>query len=53
MASQMYPLPTIHISFSHSCNAAECMSREKLKSEDSGWSGGDCTGPCQEKMAFY
>ena len=27
--------------------------REKLKSEDSGWSGGDCTGPCQEKMAFY
>ena len=53
--ASLYPLPTIRLSFLQ-CSAAECMSPwkvEKLKSEDSGWSGGDCTGPCQEKMAFY
>ena len=45
-----YPL-----SVSHSYNAMQqnVWAVEKLKSEDSGWSGGDCTGPCQEKMAFY
>ena len=45
-----YPL-----SVSHSYNAMQqnVWAGEKLKSEDSGWSGGDCTGPCQEKMAFY
>ena len=42
-------VPTICLSFIQ-CNVAEC---EKLKSEDSAWTDGECAKPCQEKMAFY